>query len=51
MKPQSSIGSYRINLYFPKLKLAIECNEHDHKDRDINHELMLLPKDSQKYDY
>ena len=51
MKPQSSIGSYRINLYFPEHKLAIECNEHDHKDRDINHELMLLPKDSQKYDY
>ena len=25
--------------YFPEHKLAIECDEHDHKDRDINHEI------------
>ena len=37
MKRQFNIGSYRTNLYFPEHKLAIECDEHDHKDRDINH--------------
>ena len=39
MKQQFSIGSYRIDLYFPEHKLAIESNEHDHKDRDINYEI------------
>ena len=39
MKRQFSIGSYRIDLYFPEHKLAIECDEHDHKDRDINYEI------------
>ena len=38
MKRQFSFGSYRIDLYFPEHKLAIECDEHDHKDRDINYE-------------
>ena len=32
MKRQFSIGSYRVNLYFPEHNLAIECDEHDHKD-------------------
>ena len=27
------IGPYRIDLYFPEHKLAIECVEHDHRDR------------------
>ena len=39
MKRQLSIGSYRIDLYFPEHKLAVECDEHDHKDRDINYEI------------
>ena len=39
MKRQFSIGSYRIDLYFPEHKLATECDEHDHKDRDINYEI------------
>ena len=39
MKRQCSIGSYRIDLYFPEHKLAIECDEHDHKDRGINYEI------------
>ena len=38
MKRQFSIGSYRIDLYFPEHKLATECDEPDHKDRDINYE-------------
>ena len=39
MKRQFSIGSYRIDLYFPEHKLAIECDEHDHKDRQIDYEI------------
>ena len=39
MKPQFSIGSYRINLYFTEHKLAIECDENDHKDKDIDYEI------------
>ena len=39
VKRQFSIGSYRINLYFPEHKLAIECDEHNHKNRDINYEI------------
>ena len=39
MKRQFSVGSYRINLYFPEHKLAIECDEYDHKDRDIDYEI------------
>ena len=39
MKRQFSIGSYRIDIYFPEHKLDIECDEHDHKDRDINYEI------------
>ena len=38
MKWQFNIGSYRIDLYFPEHKLTIECDEHDHKDRDIDYE-------------
>ena len=38
MNRQFSIGSYRIDFYFPEHKIAIECDEHDHKDRDINYE-------------
>ena len=40
-KRQFSIGSCRIELYFPEHNLAIESDEHDHKDRDINHEMRL----------
>ena len=36
---QFSIGKYRIHLYFPKYKLAIECNELDHRERDIGYEI------------
>ena len=38
MKQQFSIGSYRIDLYFSEDKLAIQWDEHDHKDRYINYE-------------
>ena len=36
---QFGIGKYRIDLYFPKYKLAIECNVFDHRDRDIGYEV------------
>ena len=39
MKRKFSIGSYRIDLYLPEHRLAIECDEHDHKDRNINHKI------------
>ena len=39
MKQQFSIGSYRIDLYFPEHKLPTKCNEHDYKDRDIDYEI------------
>ena len=31
---QFAIGSYRIDLYFPVIKIAVECDERDHRDRD-----------------
>ena len=34
-----SVGKYRIDQYFPKHKLAIECDEFDHRDRDIEYEI------------
>ena len=39
MKRQFSIGSYRIDLYFPEHKLGTDCVEHDHKDRQIDYEI------------
>ena len=39
MLHQLGVGKYRIDLYFPKYKLAIECYEFDHRDRDIGYEV------------
>ena len=36
---QFGTGKYRIDLYFPKYKLDIECHELDHRDRDIGYEV------------
>ena len=36
---QFGAGKNRIDLYFPKYKLAIECDEFDHRDRDIGYEV------------
>ena len=33
-KRQYSIGKYRVDLYFPKNKLVIECDENNHNDRN-----------------
>ena len=30
---QFSVGKYKIDPYFPRCKLAIECDEFDHRDR------------------
>ena len=39
MIDQYTVDNYRIDLYFPKHKLAIECDEFDHSDRDIEYEV------------
>ena len=39
MIKQFSVGKYKIDLYFPRYKLTIECNEFDHRDRDIEYEI------------
>ena len=39
MKEQYTVDGYRIDLYFPTQKLAIECDEFGHKDRDISYEV------------
>ena len=36
---QYSVDQYKIDLYFPKHKLAIECDEFGHLDRDIEYEV------------
>ena len=36
---QYSVDKYRIDLYFPEYNLAIECDENEHKDRDIDYEI------------
>ena len=36
---QFGAGKYRIDLYFPKYKLAIEYDEFDYHDRDIGYEV------------
>ena len=40
MKRQFSIESFGIDLYLPEHELAIECNKNDHKDGDINYEIV-----------
>lgn len=35
---QKSFGSYKIDLYFSDYKLAIECDEHNHSDRNSKYE-------------
>ena len=39
MKRQFKIGNYRIELYLPEDKIAVECDEFDHIGRDINYEI------------
>jgi very-short-patch-repair endonuclease len=37
-KLEYSINKYRIDIYFPNEKIAIECDENGHKDRDPKYE-------------
>ena len=39
MYTQHNVDGYRIDLYFPKHKLALEYDEFDHLDRDIGYEV------------
>ena len=36
--PEYKVGPYRIDLYFLDLKVAVECNEYGHVDRDQQYE-------------
>ena len=36
---QFNTDGYRINLYFPRHKLAVDCDEFGHKERDIEYEV------------
>ena len=38
MEEQFSVGNFRIDLYFTEHKIAVECDEHDHQDRDAQYE-------------
>jgi len=38
MKTQYKVDNYRIDLYFPDFNLAVECDEHGHKDRSQSKE-------------
>ena len=40
MYQQYSVLNYKIDLYFVKYKLAVEIDEHGHKERDSKNELM-----------
>jgi very-short-patch-repair endonuclease len=39
MEPQFRIGDYRIDLYLTSLKIAVECDERGHSDRDGSKEV------------
>jgi very-short-patch-repair endonuclease len=38
MKRQHRFDKYSVDLYFPKYKLVVECDENGHEDRDFNYE-------------
>ena len=38
MSEQFPVGKYRIDLYLPRYKIAVECDEHGHKDRSTDRE-------------
>ena len=38
VKRQYIFGNYRVDLYFIDYKLVVECDENNHKDRNINYE-------------
>ena len=38
-RDQHGVDGYRVDLYFPSHKLAIECDEFGHKDSDIGYEV------------
>lgn len=36
---QLEVGSYRLDLYFPELKIAVECDEFDHENYNAAEEI------------
>ena len=43
-EPEFTVGKYKIDLYLPEYRIAIECDEFNHDDRDTGHE-----KDRENY--
>ena len=39
MITQYQVSGFRIDLYFTKYKIAVECDEHNHSDRDPEYEV------------
>ena len=39
MLNQFNVDGYRIDLYFPRHRFAVECDEFGHRDRDIEYEV------------
>ena len=39
MLTQFSVDGYKIDLYFPRHQLAVECDEFGHKDRGIEYQV------------
>ena len=37
-KATNNVDQYRTDLYLSEHKLAIECNEFDHQDREVEYE-------------
>ena len=48
MQTQYSVLSYRIDLYFHNQNLAIEIDENEHNDRNINYEIKIQKAIEQK---
>jgi len=38
MKLQYIVSNYQVDLYFPQYRIAVECDEHGHRDRDPQYE-------------
>lgn len=39
MNGQFSIGPYRIDFYFPEHKTAVQCDEYDNRNRNIDYQI------------
>ena len=51
MQTQYSVSGYKIDLYFHYFKLAIEIDENNHSDRNINYKIKRQKAIEQKLGY